>query len=229
MAPYHIRKYRESDHKQVLDLFSRGMEEHIPATFHRVLMLPRTLLLLLGVSLVLFLLYDSWLLAVLCNFTLLLFLWLLTRYSWRQYILKCLRTDLADITKSYLSGCGSCFWVAEYRGQVVGMVGTLPAKDPPLGRKQLQLFRLSVALEHRGEGIAKALVRTVLQFAQDQGCCDVILGTTIVQHSALALYQRMGFQKTNEFFLSMMARLMNVSIVHLTYRLPTIPDQPRFS
>uniref|UniRef100_A0A8C0WIX3 Uncharacterized protein n=1 Tax=Castor canadensis TaxID=51338 RepID=A0A8C0WIX3_CASCN len=90
MAPYHIRKYRESDHKQVLDLFSRGMEEHIPATFHRVLMLPRTLLLLLGVSLVLFLLYDSWLLAVLCNFTLLLFLWLLTRYSWRQYILKCL-------------------------------------------------------------------------------------------------------------------------------------------
>ena len=60
MAPYHIRKYQDSDHRSVVDLFRRGMEEHIPATFRHMLLLPRTLLLLLGVPLTLFLASGSW-------------------------------------------------------------------------------------------------------------------------------------------------------------------------
>ncbi|CAO2605627.1 N-acetyltransferase family 8 member 2 [Lemmus lemmus] len=87
------------------------------------------------------------------------------------------------------------------------MVGSLPVKNPPLGRKQLQLFRLSVSSQHRGQGIAKALVRTVLQFARDQGYSDVVLETSIVQYSALALYQAMGFQKTDEYFANIFTRL----------------------
>uniref|UniRef100_A0A8C0WU41 Uncharacterized protein n=1 Tax=Castor canadensis TaxID=51338 RepID=A0A8C0WU41_CASCN len=73
MALYHIRKYQESDHKWILGLFSRGMEEHIPATFRHMLMLSHILLLLLGEPLSLFLVYDSWILATVCSFTLLLF------------------------------------------------------------------------------------------------------------------------------------------------------------
>jgi ribosomal protein S18 acetylase RimI-like enzyme len=221
MAPYHIRKYQKSDHKWVLDLFSRGMEEHIPTTFYHMLMLPRSLLLLLGVPLALLLVCDSWLLAVVCCFTLLLCLWMLARYPWRQYVVKCLRTDMADITESYLSVCGSGFWVAECRGQVVGMVGALSVKAPPLGKKQLEIFHLSVALEHRGEGIAKALVRTVLQFARDQGYSEVVLETSDLQHGALALYQRMGFQKTGQYFMTIFWRLVSIYTVKLTYTLPS--------
>jgi ribosomal protein S18 acetylase RimI-like enzyme len=128
-------------------------------------MLPCSLLLSLRVPLAVFLVYDSWLLTIVCTFILFLCRWLLLRYPWRQYVVTCLCTDLADVTKCYLNGCGSCIWMAEYRRQGMSMVGALPVKESPLGRKQLQLLHLSVTLEHRREGIGKTLVRTVLHFA----------------------------------------------------------------
>uniref|UniRef100_A0A8C2YR66 Probable N-acetyltransferase CML1 n=2 Tax=Chinchilla lanigera TaxID=34839 RepID=A0A8C2YR66_CHILA len=225
MATYHIRIYQEGDRKPVLDLFSRGMAEHVPATFRHMLMLPGILLLELGVPLSLLLFSGSWLLAVMSSVTLLLFLWFLARYTWQQYVVTCLRTDLADITKSYLSACDSCFWVAESGGQVVGTVCALPVKNPPPGKKQLQLFHLSVSMEHRGEGIAKALVRTVLQFARDQGYGEVVLGTSMLQHSALALYQGMGFKKTGYFFVNILWKLTGIPMFHLMYHLPSAQDR----
>ncbi|KAM4866598.1 putative N-acetyltransferase CML1 isoform 1-T2 [Thomomys bottae] len=224
MAPYHIRKYQKDDRTQVLALFSRGMEEHIPATFRYLLKLPRALLLLLGVPLSLLLLYRSWILATVSTFTLLFFLRFLARLPWKQYVASCYRTDMADITKSYLSSPDSCFWVAECGGQVVGMVAALPVKDPPLEKKQLQLFRMSVALEHRGKGIAKALVRTVLQFARDRGCSEVVLETSMLQYGALALYQKMGFQKTGESYYNTLTKLLDFRTVQFMYCLPSIQE-----
>ncbi|KAM7335097.1 hypothetical protein ACRRTK_005574 [Alexandromys fortis] len=199
MASYHIRQYQDSDQKSVLDLFIRGTEEYIPTTFCHLLTLPRTLLLLLGVPLAVVLVSGSWLLAAMSILFVLLLLKLLARQPWKEYVAKCLHTDMADITKSYLNACGS-FWVAESAGKVVGIVGCLPVKDPPLGRKQLQLFHLSVSPQHRGQGIAKVLVRTVLQFARGQGYSDVVLGTTVLQKGAMALYLSMGFRRTGQYF-----------------------------
>ncbi|XP_010607881.1 probable N-acetyltransferase CML1 [Fukomys damarensis] len=224
MTPHHIRTYRESDRKPVLDLFCRGMTEHVPATFRHMLMLPGTLLIELGVPLSLLLFSGSWLLAITSSLTLLLLLWFLARYNWKLYVATCLRTDMADITKSYLSACGSCFWVAECGGQVVGTVCALPVKNPPLGKKQLKLFHLSVAKEHRGEGIAKNLVRTVLQFARDQGYVEIVLETSIIQRSALAVYQGMGFRKTGHYFMNIIWRLAGIPIFHLLYQLPSARD-----
>ncbi|XP_005385604.1 PREDICTED: probable N-acetyltransferase CML1 isoform X1 [Chinchilla lanigera] len=221
MAPYHIRKYQERDQKTVVDLFYKGMVEHIPATFRHTLMLPQILVFLIGVPFSILLVSGSWLLAFLSDFTLLVLLRLFVGYPWKQYVVTCLRTDLADITKSYLSASDSCFWVAESGGQVVGTVGALPVENPPPGKKQLQLFHLSVAMEHRREGIAKALVRTVLQFARDQGYGEVVLDTSIVQQSAIALYLRMGFQETGQFFFSFVMRLVGIPTFHLTYHLPS--------
>ncbi|XP_012891229.1 PREDICTED: probable N-acetyltransferase CML1 [Dipodomys ordii] len=221
MAPYYIRKYQESDHTQVLALFTNGMEEHIPATFKYLLKLPRTLLLLFGMPLSLLLVYGSWMLAIACVFTLLLFLWFIARFPWKQYVAMCSNTDLADITKSYLSSHDSCFWVAECEGQVVGMVGAVPVKDPPLGKKQLQLFRMSVALEHRGKGIAKAMVRTVLQFARDQGFSEVVLETGALQPGAQALYQGMGFQKTGQYYMTIFWRIVDIYSIQFRYDLPS--------
>ncbi|KAK7803757.1 hypothetical protein U0070_003105 [Myodes glareolus] len=202
MAPYHIRQYQDSDYKSVLDLFIRGSEEYIPTTFHHLLMLPRTLLLLLGLPLAMVLVSGSWLLAAMSIFFVLLLVKLLARQPWKEYVVKCLHTDMADITKSYLNAHGS-FWVTESGGEVVGIVGCLPVKDPPLGRKQMELFHLSVSSQHRRQGIAKALVRTVLQFARDQGYSDVILGTTVLQQGAMALYLNMGFTRTGQYFFVM--------------------------
>lgn len=222
MVSYHICEYQDSDYKSVVDVFTKGAEEYIPSTFRHLLLLPRTLLLLLGVSLALVLVSGSWLLAVVCIFFLLPFLWFLAGQPWKNYVSKCLHTDMADITKSYLSDRGSGFWVAESGEQVVGTVGALPVKEPPSGRRQLQLFRLSVSSQHRGQGIAKALVRTVLQFARDQGYTDVVLQTSSVQYSAMSLYQGMGFQKTGQHFMSITTRLIGLSIFHFTYSLPSV-------
>ncbi|XP_028618205.1 N-acetyltransferase 8 [Grammomys surdaster] len=221
MASFHIRQFQEKDYKQVVDVFSRGMEEHIPTGFRHLLTLPRTFLLLAGAPLAVVLVSGSWLLAVACVFFLLLFLLFLASRPWKNYVSKCLRTDMADITKSYLRVHGSGFWVAESGGQVVGTVGALPVKDPPLGRKQLQLFRLSVSSQHRGQGIAKALVRTVLQFARDQGYSDVVLDTGLLQHGAVTLYYSMGFKKTGESFMDIITWLVDVSLIHFIYPLPS--------
>ncbi|XP_036036839.1 N-acetyltransferase 8-like [Onychomys torridus] len=227
MAPYHIRQFQERDYKKVVDLFSRGIEEHAPATFCHLLKLPRTLLLLLGMPLVMVLVSGSWLLAVVCIVFLLLFLWFLAGQPWKNHVSICLQTDMADITKSYLSVSGSGFWVAESGAQVVGTVAARPVKDPPLGRKQLELFRLSVSSQHRGQGIAKALVRTVLQFARDQGYSDLILETTAIQQGAVSLYEAMGFQRTGLFLLdSIIGRVIDCFVIRFTYPLPSA-QEPR--
>ncbi|XP_048208707.1 probable N-acetyltransferase CML1 [Perognathus longimembris pacificus] len=219
MAPYHIRKYQERDHKRVLELFISGMEGNIPATFRHMLTWPQSRLLLGGVPLAMLLVSGSWLLAIVCCFTLLLFLWLYARYPWKTHVAKCLHTDMADISKHYLSTPGSCFWVAECGGQVVGMVAAQPLKDPPLGKKQLVLFRLTVAIEHRGEGIAKALVRSLLQFARDQGYNEVVLETSVVQQGALALYQHMGFRMIRKGCWDLTPWPMALHTIHLMYHI----------
>ncbi|XP_017377429.1 N-acetyltransferase 8 [Cebus imitator] len=221
MAPYHIRKYQESDRKWVVDLLSRGMVEHVPATFRQLLKLPRTLILLLGGPLALLLVSGSWLLALVFSLSLFPALWFLARKPWNMFVDMTLHTDMSDITKSYLSERGSCFWVAESEEKVVGMVGALPVDDPTLREKQLQLFHLSVDTEHRRQGIAKALVRTVLQFARDQGYSEVVLDTGTIQLSAMALYESMGFQRTGQFFFCIWARLVALHSVSFIYRLPT--------
>uniref|UniRef100_A0A287D9Y8 N-acetyltransferase domain-containing protein n=1 Tax=Ictidomys tridecemlineatus TaxID=43179 RepID=A0A287D9Y8_ICTTR len=224
MASYHIRKYQESDNDSVLALFSSGLTEHIPATFRHMLMLPRMLLFLLGVPLTVLLVTSSWLLTIMSSFTLLVFLRLLAAFPWKVHEALCLRTDLADITKNYMSECGSCYWVAESEGQVVGTVSALPVADPPLGKKQLQLLHLSVAKEHRGKGIAKALVRTLIQFARVQGYSEVVLDTSMVQQAALTLYLCMGFQKTGKYLFDKIFKLLDISTIHLTYFFPSVQE-----
>ncbi|XP_069925020.1 putative N-acetyltransferase 8B [Oryctolagus cuniculus] len=221
MASYHIRKYQERDRKSVLALFSQGMEEHIPSAFRHLLRQPQTLLLLPGVPLVLLFFSGSWLLALLASLAVLVVLRLAASYPWKKYVALSLQSDMADITKSYLRGSGSCFWVAESEGQVVGTVGALPVQDPTLREKQLQLFHLSVALEHRGQGLAKALVRTVIQFARARGYSEVMLDTTTVQTAALSLYQGMGFEIKHQCYFHVSARLVGLSSVRLVYRLPS--------
>ena len=97
-------------------------------------------------------------------------------------------------------------------------------KDPPLGRKQLQLFRLSVSSQHRGQGIAKALIRTVLQFARDQGYSDVVLRIAVIMHNAVALCEVLGFQKTGKSFFNTTAKLLTISSIHSRCLLPSAQE-----
>jgi N-acetylglutamate synthase-like GNAT family acetyltransferase len=78
--------------------------------------------------------------------------------------------NLARSLDLYYPGLeGDEFWVAEWGGRVVGLVGL--KKHPDC----LELCALGVDPSQRGKGVAKALVETLL--AEAQG--DVHLGTII--------------------------------------------------
>ncbi|CAO2605629.1 N-acetyltransferase 8 [Lemmus lemmus] len=78
--------------------------------------------------------------------------------------------------------------------------------------------------KHRGQGIAKALVRTVLQFARDQGCSDAVLQTTVLMHGAVAPCENLGFQDTGKSFFNTTAKLLTVSSIHFRYPLPSAQE-----
>lgn len=222
MASYSIHKYQERDCKEALELFSKGMQDNISPTFYYCLKLPRTLVFLTGGLLVLFLATGSWFLTLLSGLSFLTALRLLIGYVWNLFVTDSLNTDMSDISKQYMSRQGSCFWVAKSEGRVVGTVGALPVSESALSREHLELFHLCVGSSHRGKGIAKALVRTVLQFGQDEGYTAVVLGTSKVQYAAVSLYQSMGFRRTHEYFLNMYTRLIHLTIFRFIYHIPSM-------
>uniref|UniRef100_F6S140 Probable N-acetyltransferase CML1 n=1 Tax=Monodelphis domestica TaxID=13616 RepID=F6S140_MONDO len=198
MAPYHIRRYQDHDWQTVREIVSQGLLNNAPSDFWHMLIKPRTFLVLLGVPFALILASGSILLSLLSFLGLLAGQWLTFRHLVIKFIDNFLRTDLLDIQKSYLSSRGSSFFVSESENQVVGTVGARPAKTP-IGRgKYLELQRLSVKKSHQGQGIARALIQTVIQFAQDQGYDGVLLETAGSNHRAQRLYESLGFWKFHE-------------------------------
>ncbi|XP_038601656.1 probable N-acetyltransferase CML1 [Tachyglossus aculeatus] len=222
MAHYRIRQFREGDGEAVRDLFSSGIMEHAPAAFWHVATLPRTGLFLLAVSLALFVATGSPLLAFSAPAVLLAALRVFLKKPWGDYVENALRTDLKDIRGSYLEADGCGFWVAESAGRVVGLVAARPVPDPS-GGKQIELLRMSLGKDHRGRGIAQALVRTVLQFARDQGCDTVLLSTTCVQYAAHRLYQAMGFRKMSEEIPLLSWRVIGLCVFNYSCPLPPSP------
>ncbi|XP_016283798.1 probable N-acetyltransferase CML1 [Monodelphis domestica] len=220
MAPYHIRKYQDQDRETVIDIFTKGILYHVPASFFHLLKQPRSFLLLFGVSGAMFLGSGSCILSLLAFLGLLIILWWIVRYPYSDYVDHALHTDMRDIRKSYLSDKGSCFWVAELEGRVVGIVCARPVEEA-LGQKQLELLHLSVGQEHRGQGIAKSLTQTVLQFAQDQKYDNVVLNALNFNYAAQRVYESVGFWKTHEAYDSLKWKMIAIPFFFYEYTVPS--------
>ncbi|NXO47850.1 CMLO acetyltransferase, partial [Aramus guarauna] len=89
----------------------------------------------------------------------------------------------------------------------------------------LVLKRMSVRKDYRGLGIATALGRTALAFAQRQrGCRAVVLNTLMLQHEARALYERLGFRRHRRYVLpTAYGRLANCTVTTYRYDLSGAP------
>ncbi|CAI9593749.1 unnamed protein product [Staurois parvus] len=146
-------------------------------------------------------------------------LWFGSRYWYTEYIQFSLLDDMLDIRKYYLERDGYGFWVAESGGELVGTVAALPSSEPG-GEKHLELKRLSVSKNHRGKGIAKALCRTVIDFAQQRGCQAVVLTTTFAQISACKLYERIGLRLMNTLAPELKFKFFGFKILAYQYDLP---------
>ncbi|XP_039397033.1 N-acetyltransferase family 8 member 3-like isoform X1 [Mauremys reevesii] len=220
MAPYRIRQYEDGDYEAVRTMFSHGIREHAPAGYIHMMKHPQTQLLFLGLFLAVLAGSGSLLVSLLALLLTLIGGWFCIWSLWTDYVQQSLRNDLLDIRRTYLEAADTCLWVAEAEGVVVGMVAAVLPEDPSERGRALELKRISVGREHRGRGIGRALGRTVIRFAQERGYSAVVLSTSIVQYSALQLYESLGFQRVSESFPSRLASFLQFSVFCYRYEIP---------
>uniref|UniRef100_A0A8C5LLM6 N-acetyltransferase domain-containing protein n=1 Tax=Leptobrachium leishanense TaxID=445787 RepID=A0A8C5LLM6_9ANUR len=219
MANYIIRRFKTKDYDIVRLLFRQGMIEHLPTTCIYILKLPRVHFLLMVSLISLLLASKSYLLSFMCMTAILAAGWQLMKGEFNHYVEQCYMEDLMDIDKSYMEKKKSCFWVVEFNGRVVGMVGAQLAEDSD---DVMVLKRLSVAKDQRFKGIARSLSTTVIEFAKQQGCKSVTLETSMVQHGAQKLYESMGFTKTDVCtFPTLLGRFASFSVFTYVYNIET--------
>ncbi|NWU93070.1 NAT8 acetyltransferase, partial [Upupa epops] len=217
MASFRIRPYREEDYDAARSLFIRGILEHAPTEYRLFLRSAWTQLGLLVLFVGARAAAGCWVLGLGAVALALVAMWLQVRAFVTSYIQQALGTDLQDIGASYLRTPNSCFWVAESGGSVVGTVGATPAQD---NEAAMELKRMSVSKEHRGQGIAKALVGEVLRFARARGYGAVVLTTSTVQVVAQRLYEGQGFRKVATYSPSLLATLLRFKLFRYRYDLP---------
>jgi ribosomal protein S18 acetylase RimI-like enzyme len=76
------------------------------------------------------------------------------------------------------------------------MVGAIAIFGHPDRIAQLRWFLIHP--QFRGQGIGKRLMTKALDFAKKAGYRKIYLETTDDQKTAIAMYRKAGFQKTNE-------------------------------
>jgi GNAT superfamily N-acetyltransferase len=83
-------------------------------------------------------------------------------------------------------------WVALVDGTVVGTVSAVPRGE------SLYVRGMGLAPAARGRGIGELLLRRVEEFASEHGFGRLFLSTTPFLSRAIRLYERHGFERTDE-------------------------------
>lgn len=100
------------------------------------------------------------------------------------------KTRLGDLLTP---GKGDLMLVAERDGHIVGTAG-LHATGPALRRRHVMMLGISVALEAQGQGVGRALMQALCDFADDWGqVLRLELQVFADNERAIALYERFGF------------------------------------
>jgi len=190
-----IRSYQKSDKGVCQDLFTQGMEQLISLVTRVVF--PRYCWILVALSVFAILAAIKWNLWIFAVYifacvVLLALLYVDIYFECWKFINSCLASDLRDIDKTYMSTDQCHMWVAEWGGNVVGMVGLVHNESYILGFVELQ--RRSVSTFCRRMGIARKLLDELLQHAKKQGFEKIVLTTTSAQTPAIRLYKKYGFK-----------------------------------
>lgn len=102
------------------------------------------------------------------------------------------------------TGPGVDMIVAEVEGQIAGSVVLFPAKtDAYDGYVEAadypEIRMLAVAPGYRGKGVASALVSECIRRSRGRGHRSIGLHTGDFMKSAMALYEKMGFQREPQY------------------------------
>lgn len=97
--------------------------------------------------------------------------------------------DIDDIQSAYIQSPGSCFWVAEENGEVVGMVG-VQQHDTGVG----EIRRLRVRQDCRRRGIGRNLVEHAIEFCTEHHYLKITLDTHLQREGAIKLFEKFRFK-----------------------------------
>lgn len=190
-----VRRYRPSDKDAVLTLFSDGILEHINPSFYNAISNPVNVGVTLFLSVAGYMLGGGstlWALLLAGSWVGLVYYCCSQLYA--SYVRERLRTDMQDIPGCYLSHPDNCFWVAETevngRVEILGMVAVVGRRD---GEMCGELFRMIVSSKCRRTGLGYRMTQTVIDFCKERGFSKVVLETSSIQTSAVALYKKLGF------------------------------------
>ncbi len=89
--------------------------------------------------------------------------------------------------ESELSNPLSNFFVAKVDNNVVGYIGTQTVLD------ECYITNIAVTKSVRKSGIGSALIKTVVEFAQDNGASFITLEVRKSNENAISLYNKFGF------------------------------------
>lgn len=97
--------------------------------------------------------------------------------------------DIDNLQEAYFSDDGaSGFWVAEYEGDILGMVGVQQG-----GENVAEVRRLRVHPDYRRRGIGTRLMEQAITFCREKAYLKVILDTRIEREPAIRLFEKFGF------------------------------------
>lgn len=125
------------------------------------------------------------------------------------FIDETLNPDLADITNYYIIP-GHAFLVGYIGPDLVG-AGALISENENTGR----IVRVSTSHTHRRKGIAKAIMKHLMDIAGQRGYRRLLLSTSIGWEDAIGLYTHLGFTEY--------AR--TTKGIHMLLELPGITDR----
>ena len=205
-----VRDYESGDHDEVCKIFSRGILEHWSRAYRRTLTAQSpvtSLLQLLQLCLLCQLLGPG---TQLLAAQLLVQLVVMAAFyhAYWHYTSHALATDMRDPGLEHWTGRGNLagFYVATIQGRVVGtasyMVEVSTGGVCTVARwscaqeaaGHLEMNRMSVDRDHRGLGVAGALLRRIEATAAQLGLARVQFSTSSAQEPAVALYTKHGYK-----------------------------------
>lgn len=106
-------------------------------------------------------------------------------------------TDKAtDELYYYFEEENAAYWIAEFKGEIVGGCGIFPTPGLPYGC--IELVKLYVLNEARGNGIGAKLMNMSIDTARQAGYTQMYLESMPELDNAIGLYKKMGFRLVNE-------------------------------
>lgn len=111
--------------------------------------------------------------------------------------------DLAlaqQFLQARLAEASSHIFVAEQGGRLLGFTQLYPLFCSVAARPYYLLYDLYVGADARGQGLGEALLRRAAQFGAEQGADRLELATALDNATAQRLYQRLGWQRDNDFY-----------------------------